>query len=72
MRILFACLAAAGLLGGVIGCECIHGKCDCDDGYGCACCPNYGGAGPVGIGLPVAPAPAAPPAVPPEPLPPPK
>jgi hypothetical protein len=52
MRRLFACLAAVGLLGGVIGCNCIHGRCDChDEGYGCACCPSWAGGDHHGSGL---------------------
>jgi hypothetical protein len=53
MRRLFACLAALGLLGGVVGCSvhCIHGRCDCcDEGYGCACCPVTAGPGPHSYG----------------------
>jgi hypothetical protein len=45
MRRFFAGLAAVGLLGGLVGCSstgCTHGRCDCDDSYGCACCPAYG------------------------------
>ena len=55
MRRFFVCLAALGLLGGMLGCDCIHGRCDCDcDGYGCVGCGECGcgtcgdGAGPVG------------------------
>ena len=46
MRRLFACVAALGLLGGIVGCNChcIHGRCDCsDEGYGCVDCMNHGG-----------------------------
>ena len=45
MRRLFLILAALGLLGAV-GCH--HdgpshwrGRCDCDDTWGCGCCPGY-------------------------------
>jgi hypothetical protein len=44
MRRLFVLLAAVGLLGGVLGCDCIHGRCDCDDaGYGCVGCGSCAG-----------------------------
>ena len=47
MRRLFVFLAAVGLLGGVLGCDCIHGRCDCaGDDYGCVCC----GSGSCGDG----------------------
>lgn len=56
MRRFFAGLAAVGLLGGLVGCCSstwgTHGRCDCDDGYGCACCPAYASpAGDHGHGL---------------------
>jgi hypothetical protein len=52
MRRLFVFLAAVGLLGGVIGCDCTHGRCDCDDaGYGCVGCGGCGGWGAHGDGL---------------------
>src|SRR5690348_12906906 len=55
MRRLFVLLAAVGLLGCVIGCDCTHGRCDCDcDGYGCVPCGGCGGCGAHGGAGPVA------------------
>jgi hypothetical protein len=52
MRRLFVFLTAVGLLGGVLGCDCIHGRCDCDEqGYGCVGCGSescYDGSNPYG------------------------
>jgi hypothetical protein len=57
MRRLFVILAPVGLLGGVIGCDCTHGRCDCDEpGYGCVACGcGWYGEGGAPYGAPVPP-----------------
>jgi hypothetical protein len=60
MRRLFFLLAALGLLG-AMGCQ--HGDthwrggCDCDDTWGCGCCPGYGHADGHAAGAPATPLP---------------
>jgi hypothetical protein len=62
MRRLFFLLAALGLLG-AMGChhgaKCWHGRCDCDDTWGCGCCPGYSHPDAAVVGVPTSGVPVA-------------
>jgi hypothetical protein len=61
MRRLFAIWSAVGLLCGALGCHSspdnhgkMHGRCDCDDGWGCHPEMYYQGAGHAAMAAPAA------------------